>query len=286
MRPAFAIASLLLGGCAQTTPSDVCERQAEALCRFLFDCCSDLERYRLLDYAAERPTMSFAAFNELGGITAEYAGSPDQGACEDHYGAVCATRLAYLDAAHAEVRVTLDETKVEACLRPLEDGVDACDPNLVLGFSPTGAACGEMIVGTVRIGDPCYGDAECAMAGSTCQEAMSIAPQDGRSQALEGVCNGPGEVGDECIIGSCGTSLACDVTSGRCVTLGGITAPCNSSGACQPQLYCDFSIAQCTVAPGPGQPCAPSDRQCANALACIDGVCGGTATRYLFCDGA
>ncbi len=140
-------------------------------------------------------------------------------------------------------------------------GAAACD-DLLDGKPP--AAC-VIAPGTLADAAACGEDAQCHSAfcgkpaGSYC-----------------GTCARPPAVGDSCIGGRCGLSLACGA-NGKCVAPGAIGATCDPNTPCLTTLSCGNG--KCAAALAPGATCDPQQKTTAGCQATAGYYCNAVTTK-------
>jgi hypothetical protein len=284
----FAIltALTLASGCSKQKPSDICARRAIAACSFLYGCCEPLERYQLADLDGLDPTGGID-LDEGSSFVIQVNDEPTESGCENVFEAQCNTMLAYLNAAADEGRITLDDAAIDACLKPLEDAVDSCEPNAFFNYDgDVPEQCTKMITGTVVGGGDCYSRVECAAEGSICEPPPEMGPQpEAPIRKLTGVCSAPPQLGQACENGQCAPSLYCDNAMMKCVAKVASGGDC-SNAQCQDDLFCDQN-SRCVSPPGSGQPCGQPPNQCARELVCRDDVCrpANLPPVHQYCDG-
>ena len=285
MRRWLSLASLVaLSACGSddggtVSLEDAPEAAARSVCGAYFDCsCADFQTSPWADEGACRDDVELvfqAALNE----------GQDAGLSYDE------TWIPLFDDA---VRA-LDCRDVDGALQALPYG----DPSLQLIAL---FDAGKLFFGDVPAGGSCSGsldliDGDDCVRGSSCVQGQCVAETEGTG-AAGSPCGSaadcergldcaivddvntfecvklPGS-GGSClgVLNLCGGNLACDVGSGRCRSLPGVTEQCLDNNPitprCEQYAVCG-SGGVCQPAPDEGQAC---DDQCARGLVCEGGSC-------------
>jgi hypothetical protein len=268
-------------------PANMCIRDAQALCKFLYQCCMAAER--------QHQTVQYL----IGG-----SGIPHhtQAECEEEYTKAYCSNAADEQESLDTGRADWDHDKAEECLQEREKAVDECDTEgliKALGRDPLASsgepdACShsELVIGKVKDGDACFDDEECENhPDSFCKQNEAKSEEDTLVTA-EGECESlPGD-GDSCEDDPiCKSNHYCNYQEDppRCRTSKANGEPCDGSEQCESE-YCDFANGECGNKKANGEDCFYDD-ECASDYCGNNGQCedpptgGGADVEYDICTG-
>jgi hypothetical protein len=251
-----ALALSLLAACPPSTNA-FCVDAAKASCELQFRCCTAVER-----------EQTFGAINlAVGPYSSE-------GGCVDVFTRRCEAQSQAQDEAIAASRLSFDEDRANECLTRLKDAVAECDPNGF--FNDPDGECDNLVEGQVDDGDPCFGDDECAGAGSECEVDRNDDDDGVFVVTIEGTCKGQGDEGEPCLPGGlCNGELRCtldqETFEQTCQPPADVGDLCNNDDDCSDGLRCrqDENLENRCTAPGGDGAACDNDVDCAEGLACL-----------------
>ncbi len=210
-------------------PTEHCQTLAKQQCRFLYECCNAMERAEVGDLNQWSPGVG-------------PHGTKKQ--CEVQYAEVYCAIFAPLTDAKKEGRASWNASEARRCFGFVEDSAKACDASKYLFGILDQPDCplDTLITGKVARGGACFLDAECVDEDAAC--VPEEPPADTQVVTVQGVCEGPPQVGEPCPGFLCATGAFCDDSG--------------ASPICQ------------AIKPD-GQPCT-------DAFECESGICGSGAT--------
>lgn len=216
--------------------------QATALCSFLFDCCSGVERNDVVPLLVGGDDV----LNQL--LIVEPELLSDELACVRAFALAQAAVLrddvvALLD--EGAPRRVFDRNAAETCIGQIEEAAELCAPPLLFLVQATPEECGEIFAPAVVEGGACASDADCIDIDN---EPATCFANDGP--------NGDGGF---------------DVSiSGTCARVPALNEACAFEGAvCESGLFCSSAL-ECLPLAGQGEPCG--DTPCEAGLRCL-GTC-------------
>jgi hypothetical protein len=267
-------------------PANMCIRNADALCAFLYQCCNAVERSSINSYVGS----SGVAHHNQDECREEYTKTYCYGA-QRHQES--------LDTGRAD----WDHEKAEECLQEREDAAKACDTEAYLesfgtapGQSPSNepneCAANELLIGQVPDGDPCYAHEECEKHPDSFCKRNEPKNEDDVLITVEGECEslpGEGDACDEDGICKSGHFCAYDEDPARCRKHKSNGTPCQGAEECS-SGNCDFVNGECADKKNNGEDCywageCKSD-YCGDAGQCEDPPTGGGVdVKYDICLG-
>jgi hypothetical protein len=167
-----------------------------------------------------------------------------------------------LDQAVADHLATYDRGKANDCLAELN--VQATHVDCATVFPSYGTCLGDVVAGTVALGQPCQNTFVCAGAKSFCAP-----PATATDPCAPSICQNPPTVGESCPQFQCQDGAGCSAAM-ICVANGKLGDQCGAATAttCDVGLHCDIGN-QCATKRAGGT--------CASVLDCFE---------YQFCDTA
>jgi hypothetical protein len=237
------------------------DTRIHAICHFAYGCCTPVERDRFLELDFKDEGTCLEELNDTGGILF----SIDQQARE----AVSAGKAVY------------DGDKAEKCSRTTFDALNQCDAAALgasggFGFSTIGLvtdasdpecvalALRDYTTGTVKDGDDCVSDFECADFGSC------VVPADETDITNKGSCHASAKEGVACNDRPCVPGLSC--INGACAKPDPQPegADCSSNGDCASGNCADVEVGG-SCFNDPSRQCT-RDEDCAVGDSCVGGI--------------
>jgi hypothetical protein len=236
-----ALSAAVLGlsaGCGwfffPTSLGSLVESRVRAECHFYYACCT----------APERSLAGGVSYKDESTCVTERLEEADAA------NSLVARAQAALDAGNGEY----DQERADECLRPVLDALNSCDADAVFNNTavddPSCAAdyARGFVKGSIKDGDDCNDDIECADYGACVREP------DEDTISTEGECQGAAGKGDSCYDADAGEAIPCQA---------GLTCEFDGTDAytCEEQEKLDD-----------GEECYSND-EC-DSGACVDGQAG------------
>lgn len=242
--------------------------QSTALCSFLFDCCSGVERNDVVPLLVGGDD----ALNQL--LVVEPELLSDELAC------VRAFALAQSAVLRDDVVALLDEDiprrafdrdAAETCIGQIEEAAELCAPPLLFLVEATPTECAKIFAPIVEEGGACASDADCVdidNEAATCFANDGPDSEGGFDVSITGTCERVPALNEACAFEGavCASGLFCS-SALVCLPLAGEGAPCGDT-PCEVGLRC---LGTCAPLVPSGQD--PAANACAFDEDCASGLC-------------
>jgi hypothetical protein len=216
-------------------PVNLCERYAQAQCRYLYQCCN----------AHERQDQDSNANH-----------STEAECVEELAKGICQYFLAFQDSIDGE-RMEWKSDEADACFKKQEDAIKQCDTEALYGQNQDNDECAfeNLSVGKVKTGDDCFHQGECEDPDDFCAPKEQSDP-DTVTITAKGECKSSGGEGDPCdSTGDCKSGHFCDYNDQLCHALKANGDPCDYNNESCQSGHCDENNLLCAAKLPNGDPC-------------------------------
>lgn len=244
MRVAFlSVIGLLVAACGEdgvtvsTNEDNFCDEVAEVACHNLYQCCTEGEIESYLSVDDPRTELQ----------------------CRDDAKRRCERNFVAVSDSLKQKRMTLDTTKLDACLQAYVAPDGVCSQ--VAMELPWLESCKENpFVGQVAIGGTCFFSLDCAGA------------PDSTFCGTDQKCKAKPTAGFPCTGNNCAKGFYCGANN-TCAPRVALGAPCTQANQCEDKLFCDTSATMpvCAEPKAGGEACT-SDLGC-KSTDCVPGMC-------------